>query len=290
MNIKLQVSDYNIDYDFLGNFPKNIEEMKDDEIFNEFFETFKFTFIDTILTYYGNVENIEDIIKDSLILDSLNFKNLNNKKKWLALELVLINLFYQMHDTFFANDTLNLLVNNFNQYDEDLLLTMINDFNNSIFFAMQETLIVTPDKIKNINATYNDIFLLEEFIDNKESILKIIKNNMKIKNIEKEQYEKYFHEDLKDNWLINMYNGMILFWIDSFEEESYNFSKISHEDWENLLTQIYSNIFTWFVMFINEENIEIVVACIGKIYEFICNIIKKKYKISYEIYEISVIE
>jgi hypothetical protein len=283
-NEKFKVYDMSVDYSLLGTFPNNINSIKSDEqLIDLFIECFKMTFSGTVFSYYGDLNEAKEHIEASLLLDELDFKNRNNKRKWLILFLVVMDMFFKMHNTYLAQNTLEEICDNFDYLTEEELFKIIHDLNFALFFGIEECLVVSPSKIRQLEASDEDNILLPQLIDAKDDLLKIIKSHVKRRDINVEQYEAFFKEKLTAAYTTYLYDGFIGAWIEMIEFPDEDLKNLCEGCWESILTDILALAQTFFSLVIKNE---IVLQELSEdLYFYIANLYKKTFKIKYPIYD-----
>lgn len=280
-NTKFEVYNMNIDYALLGTFPSDIEKMKTDEaIINKFMDCFKLTFSNTVFTYYGEIDECKEHIKSSLLLDELDFKNRTNKQKWHILLLVVIDMFFKMHNTYLAQETMEEICDNFDLFTEEEMISIIHDLNFALFFGIEECLVVSPSAITDLKASDEDTVLLSELLKNQKDLLNIIKTNIKRRDIIKENFEKIFKVKLTPDYAIHLFDGFISTWIEMMEYPI----EIDESEWENISTEIFAIIQTFFALSIQSDNV--LQSVVEQMYYYIISLYKKTLKIKYPIFTI----
>lgn len=278
---KFEAYHMSIDYSLLGTFPSNIDTVKSDEaLFTLFMECFKLTFSNTVFTYYGDLEECRAQLENSLLLDELNFKERTNRQKWQILLLVVIDMFFKMHNTYLAQETIEEVCNNFDLFTEEELTRVIHDLNFALFFGIEECVVVSPSKIKDLNASDEDTVLLGELLSCQKDLISIIKNNIKRRDVVKDNFEKLFKAPLSNDYTVHLFDGFISAWIEMMEYSD----EIDETEWENISTEVYAIIQTFFSLTIQTDIA--LVSVTEEMYYYIINLYKNTFKIKYPIYSV----
>lgn len=286
-NTLFEVYDMPIDYRLLGTYPKNIDSLNDEEILDLFMQSFKLTFSGTVFSYYGTLEESRELIDDSLIKDDLDYKNRTNKQKWAILFLIVFSMFYQMHNTYFAQTTIQNVCDNFDIYTDEELMRTISDLNFSLFFGIEECMVVSPSQIKNLQASNEDAILLDKLVDNQEEIIKIIKRTISKRDISKKDFENLFTSKLNSNYALDYFDGFVSSWIEMMSTPEESFKDINHisvEEWQTVSAEIYTIITAFFSLTILDDDLLLKIS--DNLYYFIIKLYKKELNISYKIIKI----
>lgn len=277
--IMFETNDIKIDYNLIGSFPKNIDKIKtDEELIDLFVDCFNITFSSTVFSYYGDIEECKNLISSSLIMDDLDFSNRTNKQKWNILLLIAIEMFFKMHNTYLAQDTVEEVCENFDNFDDEEMNKIIYDLNFALFFGIEECLALCPSQIRNLNGSDEDTILLPELLDSQKEIINIIKTTIKRKDINKEHFEKMFKIPISENYALNLFNGLISTWIELMEPEI----DLSEENWETVSVEVFAIIQTFLSLVLN--NTSSFKKILDSIYYFIINLLKNTYNLDYDIF------
>lgn len=282
-----KIKEITVDYNFMGKYPIKINEMTNEEILNKFYNVFYFSFIHTSLCYYGDPFEILSLVEDSLVLDRIDYKNLTNERKWLGLEIALFKLYYDLNEFIFGQDIMNYIIDNFKIINNDDLINIINDLNMSLFFGIGESIIITPTTLNDISATNDDFFLLDYFLKNEEILKNRIKKILKKSYISNEKFLDFFKTDVKNEWLDLFFDGFILEWINSFDDEILEQDMSNYDIWLNTSIEVYTIILCYFYLFIDEKDQEKVISIIKEIYNNVMNQIKEFCEVEFEVLDIS---
>lgn len=282
VNKKLNINGFEIDYDFLGTYPSNIETFKENELIDFFIESYKYSFISTVFTYYGNdLLEIRNIISDGIYSEDYNYKELGNKKRWNLLTLVVLKMFFEIHDFVFAINVIDEVFDNFDTFAEDEFKVILNDLNFSLFFSIEELLSVSPSNIRELKSSQDDEFLLPELLDIQKELELIIKDNIKEKDIKKETYIDFFKEPINKNYYINLFDMLISTWVELLPEPKRVIKDKTEDNWNEYLADVYSIICACFSILLKEE--EKIEEIANLIYFKIASILSKKLKIKFSI-------
>lgn len=277
--------DLNIDYNFLGTYPPNIDKMTNEQILDYFLECFKLTFSNTVFAYYGDIKEIKTQIKESLIKDELEFESRTNKEKWCILLLVVLNLFYVMHNTFIAQDAIEDFIDSFDMFNDEERLSIIHDFNFALYFGIEECMVVSPSKISDLGASDDDVVLLHDLIEKKDFVQALMNKHIKKKDLDKEHFEEFMKISPGKNYLEDLYDCLISMWIDTMEdvnEEALPF--INNDDWQELSAEVFALLSTFFALTVNGEDRVFNVS--EELYYFLMKLFKDNFKVKCEICEI----
>lgn len=281
----LVYNDMSIDYNLLGEYPKDIDKFDDEKLFNYFIDCFRLTFSNTVFSYYGDLAEIKEQIDNSLLKDEIDYKNKTNKQKWAILFLIIFDMFFRLHNTYLAQDTLAEVCEYFDTFSNEELLTIIHDLNFALFFGIEECMVVSPSRIMELNASNEDNFIMEDLIVNKKIFLKIIKDHIKKKDINKEHFEDLFKVPLNNNYPEILYDGFVSAWIEMMDDEDIEaLQKQDLQTWEEVSAEVYAIISTFFSLSLNiGDNL---LSLAEAFYYTIMTIYKQKLGIKHEIYSI----
>lgn len=279
---KLNINGFEIDYDFLGTYPSNIESFKEKELIEFFIKSYKYSFISTVFTYYGNnLLEIKNMISDSIYSEDYNYKELNNKERWNLLTLVTLKMFFEIHDFVFAISVIDEVLDNFDTFNEDEFKIILNDLNFSLFFSIEEFLSVSPSNIRDLKSSQDDEFLLPELLNIQKELELIIKDNIKEKDIKNESYIDFFKEPINKDYYINLFDMLISTWIELLPEPKRLVKNKTEDNWNEYLADVYSIVCACFSILLKEE--EKIVKIANLIYFEIASILSKKLKIKFSI-------
>lgn len=268
-----------IDYNLLGRFPKDFEKLKFDKILDKFIECFEYTFTNTVFSYYGDLKEIKELLDASIIFEKVEATKYSKTKQWEILLLIVEKMFLDMHATLLGCETIDLILDNLEHLDEEDLKILIEDINLAIYFAIEENILVTPTSLKELNATCDDIFLLEDILRKEEEFEKIISNCKAGNKINKSKYEEIIGKPYNVKmYKKSLFNKFLFQWIDLMGIP--DMSDLSEEKLEEIYSDIFATILTFFTMFFDEDND--VYNLTEEIYFFISKIFNEKYGIEPE--------
>lgn len=280
-NTKFEVYNMCIDYSLLGEFPNNIDSVKTDKaLLDLFMDCFKLTFSGTVFSYYGDIEECRSQIEDSLLLDELNYKERSNRQKWQILLLVVLDMFFRLHNTYLAQNTIEEVCDNFDCFSEEEMTKVIHDLNFALFFGIEECIVVSPHKIRDLKASDEDTILLSELLDKQTEVIEIIKHHIKKKSVLKDNFEKMFKSPLANNYAEYLYDGLISSWIEMIEPPT----EIDEVEWENISTEVYALVQSFFSL-LTQDTISLT-NLTNSLYYYIINLYKTTLDIEYPIYSI----
>lgn len=281
MDESLDVRGLKIDYNFLGTYPKNINELNGDEIIDVLVESYKYSLTRTVFTFYGNnLLEIKDLISQNIYSKEYNYKDLSNKKKWDFTILIILRLFFEIHDVIFSISVIDEILDKLETLSEDETKIILNDLNFSLFFAVKEFLSVKPSSVR-ILCSSEDGHLYSELLDLKESLESIIKNNIKIKKVKEDLYISFFKEPLDEKYCTNLYDVLVETLLKFLSTPKELLNNNTEKKWGDYSADIYSIIFIFFSTFIeSDKGME---EAVDLIYYEVMRVIKDKYKIEYPI-------
>lgn len=276
-------NELSIDYKLLGTYPINIDKFKnDEELLNYFIECFKLTFLNTVFNYYGSLEDAKIHIESSLLMEELDFKNRTNKEKWIIYFLIVYDLFFSMHNTYLAQDTISDVIDYFDFLSDEERLNIVHDLNFALFFGIEECLIVTPSKIKELEASDDDTLILHELIENRDNVLNIFRANIRKRDIEKERFEDIFKLPLDKNFIVNLYDCFITMWIEMIDSsEAILQEGITDESWREVSAEVFAIISTFLALVIDDENV--IIDTTQVLYTYIMTIYKEKLDVEFDV-------
>ena len=245
-----------IDYNLLGKFPSDLKKAKFDKILDKFMESFEYTFTNTVFSYYGDLAEIRELIEDSVILEEADIKKYSKEKQWEILLLLVEKMFLDMHSTLLGCEVVDKVFDNLDNLDETDLKIIIEDINLGIYFAIEENILVTPTNLKELNASTDGVFLLEEILDKEDEFEKIISNCKTGNKINKEKYEDIIKIPFNvKTYKKSFFNRFLFQWIDLMEvPEGLNKSKLTDDVLDEIYSDIFASILTFVSLFFDKEN------------------------------------
>ena len=274
-----------VDYSLLGQYPENIDSFKGDELLNYFVDCYKLTFTNTVFSYYGDMNEIKIQLEQSLIKEELEYDTRTNKEKWAILFLVVLDLFFVMHNTYLAQDTIADVVEMFDMLDDDERLNIIYDLNFSLYFGIEECIVVSPSKIRELKAADEDTITFPEMLDAEDTIKSLLRQGIKKRDIKKESFEELFKEELNKNYINIYFDNFMSMWIDMMQDAEEEFlDNDTPGGWQELSANVFAVISTFFALTLNDENLVLDLSEV--LYYTIMPMYKEELNIDYDIYVI----
>lgn len=217
-----KVIDTMIDYSILGRYPESLYKLNKEKMIEKFMEVFQYTFTNTAMAFYGPIEDIKELIEDSLVFDNCDFDNYSKCKQWDTIVLIAVQMFINMHDAPLGMEVAENIVEHLDDLSEDELHSIVIDLNASLYFIIEECMTVTPSYMKLFNATTDDVFMLDDFLNNKEQFEKLLGQKEIFQNVDKEKFEECFKRpfNIKTAKKI-LLDGFLLQWTDMSEFPAY---------------------------------------------------------------------
>lgn len=267
-----------IDYNLLGNFPETLKKVKYEKMLDKFMESFEYTFTSTVFSYYGNLKEIRELIEDSITLEEIEFTKYDKEKQWLILILLVEKMFLDMHATLLGCEVVNEIFNNLDNLTEEDLKIIVEDINLSIYFAIEENILVTPTNLKELNASLDNVFLLEQLLSKEEEFEDIISKCKTGSKINKIKYEDIIKTPFNvKTYKKTLFNRFVFQWIDLMEPPINLKPNASKEVLDEICSDIFASVLTFNSLFFDEEND--VLNITEELYSLLIDIFEETYKV-----------
>ena len=211
------VKDTIVDYNYLGFIPERFKDKTTKEILNYFFDVFKYSIKNEVLTLYGTEEDIKNLIIHNKNIECEEFEKSTYDKKWAKLVLVLIDMFFSLQDFDTILDVLPYIQEHIDDFSKETTNTIINDLNFALYFAIEDGLFINPSYILDTGANVENNFILEDLLKKEKEFEQGIRKLLSKKDVDLGIFETQMKELFKKGFEKEIFNSFIMNFVSKIE-------------------------------------------------------------------------